>query len=159
MIVLNLIIRHILVCKNCKINMKIRKFEQLYNQDYVTVTLNLNYSEVENQNLINKYHQIYVDIYANINGEYAKEVEKWIAYSMTGDTFFDTNYRFNLGQSTANGKSTISHMCQNVLLIYWDENALNTFNYKNINNLKSLFKYQTARHLFCNEIYIYNINL
>ena len=32
--------------------------------------------------MLNKYHQIYVDIY----GDYANEVERWIAYSMTGDT-------------------------------------------------------------------------
>ena len=71
----------------------------------------MNYSEVENQNLINKYHQIYVNVY----GDYAEDVERWIAYSMTGDTFFNTNFLFNLGQSAANGKSTISHMYQKVL--------------------------------------------
>ena len=30
---------------------------------------------------------------------------------------------------------------------------------KNKNNHKSLFKYQTARHLFCDEMDIWNINL
>ena len=73
----------------------------------------MNYSEKENQDLINKYHQIYVDIY----GDYAKEVERWIAYSMSGDTFFNTNFLFNLGQFAANGKSTILHMYQKVLPI------------------------------------------
>ena len=114
----------------------------------------MNYSEIKNQDLINKYHQIYIDIY----GEYALEVERWIAYSMTGDTFFNTNFLCNLGQSVANGKSTISHMYQKVLPIYWDEIGPNTFNYKNKNNHKSLFKYQTARHFFCDQMDIWNTN-
>ena len=90
---------------------------------------------MENQDLINKYHQIFVDIY----GEYALEVERWIAYSMTGDTCFNSNFLFNLKQSAANGKSIISHMYQKVLPLYCDEIGPDTFNYKNKNNHKSLF--------------------
>ena len=78
---------------------------------------------------------------------------------MSGDTFFNTNFLFNLGQSAANGKSTISHMYQKVLPTYSDEIGPDTFNFKNKNNYKSLFKYQTASHLFCDEMDIYNINI
>ena len=103
-------------------------------------------NEKENKNLINKYHKIYVDI----NGDYTKEVERWIVYSMTGDTFFNTNFLLNLGQSAANGKSTVLHRYQKVLPIYWNEINPYSFNFKNKNDQESLFKYQTATHLFCN---------
>ena len=113
----------------------------------------MNYSEIENQDLINKYHQIYVDIC----GEYAEEVDRWIAYSMTGDTFFNTNFLFNLGQSAANGKSTISYMYQKVLAYIGMKLVLILLIIK-IKIIESLFKYQTGRHLFCDERDIYNIN-
>ena len=77
---------------------------------------------------------------------------------MTGDTFFFTNFLFSFGLSAASGKNTISHMYQKVLPIYWDEIGPDTLNYKNNNNHISLFKYQTARHLFCDVMDIYNIN-
>ena len=77
---------------------------------------------------------------------------------MTVDTFFNTNFLFKLGLSAATGKSTISHMYQKVLPIYLDEIGPDTFNFKNKYNHKYLFKFQTARHLFCDEIDIYNIN-
>ena len=152
MIILNLIKKtDIIACNNGKINLTTHKFEPLNCKKYIKVTSNLDYNEKENKDLINKYHKIHVHIYV----DYAGEVETWIAYSMKGDTFFNTNFLFNLGESAANGESTISHMYQKVLLISWDEISPETFNSKNKNNHKSLNKYQTAKHIFCNEMDIY----
>ena len=50
-------------------------------------------------------------------------------------------------------------MYEAVLPIYWDEIGPTSFNFKNKNNHKALFKYQTERHLFCDDMDIYNVNI
>ena len=72
------------------------------------------FSEERNEELINYYHQIYVDIF----GDDAKEVERFIEYSMTGVVKYRTNFLFNLCKAAANGKSTITNMYKVVLPLY-----------------------------------------
>ena len=105
--------------------------------------------------MINKYHQIYVDIF----GDDAEEVERFFAYSMTGEIRYANNFLFNLGRLAANGKSTITHMYRKVLPLYWTQISKDTFNSKNKSNNKDLYNYQNKRHVFCDEMDIYNIDV
>ena len=50
---------------------------------------------------------------------------------MTGNTFFYTNFLFNVGSLAANSKSTTSDIYEKVLPIYGDKIASDTFNFKN----------------------------
>ena len=80
--------------------------EYIFNENYFTFLIGYEFSEKRNKELINYYHQIYVDIFGND----AEEVERFIAYSMTGVVKYRTNFLFNLGKEGANGKSTITNM-------------------------------------------------
>ena len=51
--------------KNGKLNLRNSKVLPIVKEDYLTVTLDYEYSEVVNQVLINKYHQIYIDIFSD----------------------------------------------------------------------------------------------
>ena len=112
------------------------------------------YSEERNEELINKYHQIYVDIF----GDNAEQVERFIAYSMTGVVKYRTNLLFNLGKTAANGKSTITNMYKAVLPLYWTQINKNIFTTKNKANQKEVSKFRNKRHVFCDEIDIYNLD-
>ena len=126
---LNLIINKIYIpFKNGKLNLRTGKLEPIVKEDYLTFTMNYEYTdENRNEELINKYHQIYVDIFE----ENAEEVERFIAYSMTGEIKYSTNFLFNLGRKHKMVKVLLSHMYQKVLPLYWDKISKNTFSYKN----------------------------
>ena len=80
----------------------------------------MNINENINEEFINKYHQIYIDIFSdrNKNPDENKQiivnVKRFIAFSITGETKYATNFLFNLGRLAANGKSTISKMYQKI---------------------------------------------
>ena len=114
--------------------------------------------------LINKYHKIYIDIFSDSDkthedkNQIMEEVERFIAYSMTGETKYLTNFQFNLGRTAANGKSTISKMYQRVLRIYWAKISIDTFSSKNKANQKDVYNYQTSRYIYCDDIDIYHLD-
>ena len=56
---------HKIPFKNGKLNLRNNKFSPIVKEDYLTVTLDFEYNEVVNQVLINKYHQIYIDIFSD----------------------------------------------------------------------------------------------
>ena len=140
---------------NGKLNLRTCQLEPIVKEDYLTFILDYDYKEERNEDLINKYNLIYVDI---INDN-AEEVKRFIAYSMTGDIKYTTNFLFNLGRLAANGKSTITNMYRKVLPIYWDQISKDTFNSKIKSNQKDMYKYKTARHIFCDEMNIYNYDI
>ena len=70
------------------------------------------------------------------NKQIIEEVERLIAYSMTVETKYSTNFLFNLGRTAPYGKSTISKMYQRVRLIYWEEISKDIFSSKNKDNQK-----------------------
>ena len=112
------------------------------------------FSEERNEELINHYHQIYVDIF----GDDAEKVERFIVYSMTGVVKCKTNFLFNLGRAAANGKYYITNMYKVVLPLYWTQINKDIFSTKNQANQKEIFKFRNKRHIFCDEIDIYHLD-
>ena len=100
------------------------------------------YSKERNEELINYYHQIYVDIF----GDNAEQVERFIAYSMIGVVKYRTNFLFHLGKEAANGKSSIMNMYNAVLQLYWTQINKDTFSTKNKVNLNEISKFKNKRH-------------
>ena len=92
------------------------------------------YNEKRNKESINYYHQIYVDIF----GDDAEQVERFIAYSMTGVVKYKTNFLFNLVKEAANGNmyKYITNMYKTVIPLYWSQINTDTFSTNNIFNLK-----------------------
>ena len=78
---------------------------------------------------------------------------------MTGKTKYATHFLFNLGRSASNGESTISKMYQRVLPIYWAEISKDALSYKTKTNQNDLHQYQKARHICCDEIDIYYLDI
>ena len=114
------------------------KLELIVKEDYFTFTMGYEYREERNEELINYYHhQIYVDIF----GDYAEQVESFIAYSMTGVVKYRTNFLFNLSNKAANGKSTITNMYKAVLPLYLSQINKNTFSIKNKANQNNISKF------------------
>ena len=114
------------------------KLEPIVKEDYFTFTMGYEYSEERNEELINYYYQIYVDIF----GDDAEQVERFIAYSMTGVVKYRTNFLFNWGKAAANGKSTITNMYKPVLPLYWTQINKDTFSTKNKANQKEISKFR-----------------
>ena len=85
----------------------------------------------------NKNYQIYIDSFSywnitpNENNQIVQEVERYIAYYMTNETKYATNFLFNLERFAAHGKSTILKMYLRLLSIYWAEISKDAFSFKN----------------------------
>ena len=77
---------------------------------------------------------------------------------MTGVVKYRTNFLFNLGKTAANGKSTITNIYKAVLPLYWTQINKDTFSTKNKANQKEISKFRNKRHIFCDEIDIYNLD-
>ena len=56
---------HIIQLKNGKLNLRNNKFSPIVKKDYLNIILDFDYNENVNQVLINKYYQIYIDIFSD----------------------------------------------------------------------------------------------
>ena len=123
--------------------------------------LDFDYNENENPVVINKYYQIYMNIFSDSenNKQIIHEVERFIAYNMVGETKYSTNFLFNIGKTAANGKSMISIMYQRVLPIYFAEISKDTFSFQNKANQNDLYNNQTSRFIYCDEIDIFHVDI
>ena len=123
---------------NGKVHLSTGKLEPIVQDDYYTFTMGYEFNEERNEELINHYHQIYVDIF----NDNAEEVEWFIAYSMTGVVKYWTDFLFNLGKAAAYGKSTITNMYKVVLPLYWTQINKDTFSTKHQANQKEISKFR-----------------
>lgn len=113
--------RHIIPFLNGNLDLKTGKLQNRIQEDYWTVCLPYNFSEVDN-GIVNEVKEILTKIV----GHNIEELLKWLGYCITGETT-NHNILFTLGSMGQNGKNTIAKIYEACLPIFFDTADKQTF--------------------------------
>lgn len=136
--------------KNGLVEIRTGKFRERTSDDFFTKTLDYDYVQKQDKNIINHLEEIIKRI-CNDDDETTENIKSWFGYCMTGETI-EQRSMWLVGHSAANGKSTILEAFDAMFHIYCTKLSSNAYSENNQKKYKQFTGLKNKRCAWMEEI-------